>query len=152
MNAAFFVISLNQTKTNQVAEHHNPHSEYQDKPMRILNIANSSQTTAVISDIPSFTEFVAIVYLVDTNNNIYKSTTLLIETEESGKLLHFLWICVRRVLLSVIHSSFYSFVLGSFCHFYRYNFWLQLLHATTVAKKKAPDKNSNELRQLFYLN
>ncbi|XP_068682562.1 uncharacterized protein [Montipora foliosa] len=76
--ASFFIISLNQTP-RAVSQDGNP-----NKPMNFLSIvANSSQTIEVVNGLPAFTEFVATVYLVDINNDIYKSNTLVVETEES---------------------------------------------------------------------
>ena len=83
LNADFFIISLNQTQINQDSEHDH-HDEHENKPLRLLEIVNASQTTVVISGLPAATEFIAIVYLVDTNNDIYKSGTRLVKTEESG--------------------------------------------------------------------
>lgn len=53
--------------------------------MRILKIVESSQTSAVISELSASTEYLAIVYMVDNNNDIYKSNSIAIETEESGE-------------------------------------------------------------------
>ena len=74
--ASFFIISLNGT----------PRASHQNKPIKLLSIAaNSSRTDKVVSGLPVFTNFVATVYLVDINNDIYKSNTISVETEGSGK-------------------------------------------------------------------
>ena len=96
--ASFFIISLNQT----------PRAVSQDgipnEPMNFLSIAaNSSQTFEVVRGLPAFSEFLASVYLVDINNDIYKSNTLIVETEESGKLVFdFNLNCVKKFCM---HSS-----------------------------------------------
>ena len=74
--ASFFIISLNET----------PRASLQNKPIELLSIAaNSSRTDKVVSGLPAFTSFEATVYLVDINNDIYKSSTISVETEGSGK-------------------------------------------------------------------
>ncbi|XP_074632006.1 uncharacterized protein LOC141890434 isoform X2 [Acropora palmata] len=69
--ASFFIISLNETSL-------------QNKPIQFLSIeANSSRTDMVVSGLPAFASFEATVYLVDINNDIYKSSTTSVETEGS---------------------------------------------------------------------
>ena len=81
--ASFFIISLNQTP-RAVSQDGNP-----NEPMNFLSIVvNSSQTVEVVNGLPAFSEFVATVYLVDINNDIYKSNTLVVRTEETGKSLY----------------------------------------------------------------
>lgn len=71
--ASFFIISLNETSL-------------QNKPIQFLSIeANSSRTDMVVSGLPAFASFEATVYLVDINNDIYKSSTTSVETEGSGR-------------------------------------------------------------------
>ena len=98
--ASFFVISLNQTP-RAVSQDGNP-----NEPMNFLSIvANSSQTVEVVNGLPAFSEFVATVYLVDINNDIYKSNTLVVETEESGKLVYdFLLYCVKKLCMYSVIS------------------------------------------------
>ena len=80
----FFIISVNQTTVREDSGDHH-HGDQENKPVRILKIVESSQTSAVISELSASTEYLAIVYMVDNNNDIYKSNSIAIETEESGE-------------------------------------------------------------------
>ena len=82
LHIAFFILSINQTKMPEFEDHH--HDE-ERKPLRILQIVNSSESAFVRRDLPAAMEFAAIVYLVDNNNDIYKSERAILQTEEGGK-------------------------------------------------------------------
>lgn len=82
LDIAFFIISINQTKMPEFQDHH--HDEEQN-PLRILQIVNNSESAFVLRDLPSAMEFAAIVYLIDNNNDIYKSERAILQTEEGGK-------------------------------------------------------------------
>ena len=86
LDVGFFIISVNQTRISQYEDHDHDH-DGERKPLRILQIVNSSESSFVINDLPVAMEFAAIVYLVGNDNEIYKSENVTVETEESGKLL-----------------------------------------------------------------
>lgn len=88
--ASFFIMSLNET----------PRASHKNKPIKLLSIAaNSSRTETVVSGLPAFTNFEATVYLVDINNDIYKSKTISVETEGSGKSTSARFSSLRIIIL-----------------------------------------------------
>ena len=85
--ASFFIISLNETSL-------------QNKSIQFLSIeANSSRTDMVVSGLPAFASFEATVYLVDINNDIYKSSTTSVETEASGRSTSARFSSLRVIIL-----------------------------------------------------
>ena len=88
--ASFFIISLNGT----------PRASHQNELIKLLSIAaNSSRTVKVVSGLPAFTSFVATVYLVDINNDIFKSNSTSVETEGSGKSTSARFFSLRVIIL-----------------------------------------------------
>lgn len=53
--------------------------------MEYLHMENASRTLAEVSDLPVFTNFTLTAYLVNINNEIYRSEDILIETPEGGE-------------------------------------------------------------------
>lgn len=82
----FFVISLNQTELSPYVKDDDHHYDNEKKLVRFLKIVNSSETSINITDLPIAAKFIATVYIVDKNNEIYMSEKLMISTEEGGKL------------------------------------------------------------------
>jgi len=81
LDAAFFIISLNETMPIQDEDHHNHHDEDR-KPRAFLHMVDSNHTSAEVRGLPMFREFTATVYLVSTANEIYKSESAQVETGE----------------------------------------------------------------------
>lgn len=81
LDIAFFIVSVNQAT---ISQYYDDHDDENRKPLRILRTFNSSESSFIIKDLPSASEFAAIVYLVDKNNEIVKSETSILETEEGG--------------------------------------------------------------------
>ena len=80
----FFIISLNQTQIIQDDDNHHHDDEYSN-PIRFLDIVNASKTEVNVSGLPAAMEFQAVVFLVNNNNDIYKSQRLTVMSEEGGK-------------------------------------------------------------------
>lgn len=85
-NINFFVIFLNQTELSPYVKDDDHYYNNENKLVRFLKIVNSSETFVNITDLPIAAKFVATVYMIDKNNEIYKSEKLMISTEEGGKL------------------------------------------------------------------
>jgi len=80
LQAEFFILSLNQTR---------PQLYYKDglRSTSFLLIKDSSNTSMNVQDLPVFSQFIILVYLVDVNGDVYKSDTIVVETEEGGKFI-----------------------------------------------------------------
>ena len=89
LDIAFFILSVNQTT---LSPYYDDHDDDDRKLLRILRTFNSSESTFTMKKLPPATEFAAIVYIVDKNNEIIKSERRTFGTEEGGKrfLLYFL--------------------------------------------------------------
>ena len=85
-NINFFVIFLNQTELSPYVKDDDHYYNNENKLVCFLKIVNSSETFVNITDLPIAAKFVATVYMIDKNNEIYKSEKLMISTEEGGKL------------------------------------------------------------------
>ena len=85
LDTNFFIISLNQTTLSPYKNDDDHHDDNDKKLVRFLQIVNSSQASINITNLPIAAEFTAIVYLVDKNNEIYKSEKIINSTEEGGK-------------------------------------------------------------------
>ena len=83
-DVAFFITSFTMIESDQYNDHHH-HHEDDDKPMEYLHMENASHTLAEVSNLPVFTNFTLIAYLVDVNNDMYRSEDITIETPEGGE-------------------------------------------------------------------
>ncbi|XP_022800806.1 uncharacterized protein LOC111338572 [Stylophora pistillata] len=82
----FFVISLNQTELSPYKKDDYHHDDKENKLVRFHKIVNSCETFINITDLPIAAKFIATVYIVNNNNEIYKSEKLMISTEEGVPL------------------------------------------------------------------
>ncbi|XP_068758033.1 receptor-type tyrosine-protein phosphatase F-like [Montipora capricornis] len=74
LQADIFILSLNQTK---------PRLYHKDGGRNsFLIIADSSNTSVNVSDLPVFSQYIVLVYLVDVNGDIYKSDSIVVQTDE----------------------------------------------------------------------
>lgn len=91
LEIAFFILSVNQTT---MSPYYDDHDDDDRKLLRILRTFNSSESTFVMEDLPAATEFAAVVYIIDKNNEISRSERRTFNTEEGGTkfLFHFLTI------------------------------------------------------------
>ena len=79
LQADFFILSLNQTR---------PQFYYKDgRTSSFLRIADSSNTSINVPGLPVFSQYIALVYLVDVNGDVYKSGTIVVQTDEGGKFI-----------------------------------------------------------------
>ena len=94
-DVAFFIVSVNQTT---LSPYYDDHYDEDRKLLRVLRTFNSSESTFVMEDLPSASEFAAIVYIIDKNNEIIKSERRIFNTEEGGTrfLFHFLTILTMQ--------------------------------------------------------
>ena len=76
-----FILSLNQTRPEL--------SAYKDERTggSFLRLVGSSNTSAHETNLPVFSQYIAIVYLVDMNGDVYKSDTIVVQTDEGGKYI-----------------------------------------------------------------
>ena len=81
----FYIISMNKTELNQ--HDYGDHHDDRNKPARYLHMANSSDILAIVSGIPVYSEFEAVVYRVDTTHDIHKSEIFSFETAEGGEYI-----------------------------------------------------------------
>ena len=77
LQAVFFILSLNQTR---------PQLYYKDGSS-FLRIVDSSNTSINVPGLPVFSQYIALVYLVDVIGDIYKSDTIVVQTDEGGKFI-----------------------------------------------------------------
>lgn len=63
-------------------EHH--HND-DDKSMEFLYVVNSTEPLAKVSGLPVYSNFTVVVFLVDKNYDIYKSTEIITQTGEGGE-------------------------------------------------------------------
>ena len=80
LEADFFILSLKQTRPQL----------YDKDGLRtssFLRIVDSSNTSINVQDLPVFSQFIILVYLVDVNGDVYKSETIVVETDEGGKFI-----------------------------------------------------------------
>ena len=80
LNAAYFMIYLNETPSHV---HHYNYKYY--KPRVFLHMIHSNHSSAEVKGLSMFTEYSAIVFLVDTTFDIYKSQTIRVRTGEGCK-------------------------------------------------------------------
>ena len=79
LQADFFILSLNQTR---------PQLYYKDgRASSFLLIVDSSNTSVNVSDVSLFSQYIVLVYLVDVNGDIYKSDSVVVQTDEGGKFI-----------------------------------------------------------------
>ena len=78
LQADFFILSLNQTR---------PQLYYKDGTTSFLRIADSSNTSINVPNLPVFSQYIVLVYLVDVNGDVYKSDTIVVQTDEGGKFI-----------------------------------------------------------------
>ena len=79
LQADFFILSLNQTR---------PQLYYKDgRASSSLRIVDSSSTSINVPDLPVFSQHIVLVYLVDVNGDVYKSDTIVVQTDEGGKFI-----------------------------------------------------------------
>lgn len=108
-NINFFVISVNQTTINQYNEHDD---DEENKPLRILQIVNSSRTSVNIKKLPVSVELVVTVYLVDKDDEIFQSEIIIFKTKEGGKwylFYYFLLFMLQVVISKYGHDKFFFF-------------------------------------------
>jgi len=79
LDIAFFILSVNQTT---ISPYHDDHDDDDRQLLRILRTFNSSESTFIMKELPAATEFAAVVYIVDKNNEIIKSERRTFGTEE----------------------------------------------------------------------
>lgn len=91
LEIAFFILSVNQTT---MSPYYDDRDDDDRKLLRILRTFNSSESTFVMEDLPAATEFAAVVYIIDKNNEISRSERRTFNTKEGGTkfLFHFLTI------------------------------------------------------------
>ena len=77
LQADFFILSLNQTR---------PQLYYKDGSS-FLRVVDSSNTSINVPGLPVFSQYIALVYLVDVNGDVYKSDTIVVQTDEGGKFI-----------------------------------------------------------------
>ena len=78
LQANFFILSLNRTR---------PQFFYKDgKTSSFFRIVDSSNTSINVPGLPVFSQYIVLVYLVDVNGEIFKSDTIVVQTDEGGKL------------------------------------------------------------------
>ena len=79
LQADFFILSVNQTR---------PQLSYKDeRTSSFLRIVDSSNTSINVPDLPVFSQYIVLVYLVDVNGDVYKSDTIVVQTDEGGKFI-----------------------------------------------------------------
>ena len=83
-DVTFFITSFTMLESDKHYDHHH-HHEDDDKPKEYLHMENASRTLAEVSNLPVFTNFTLKAYLVDVNNDIYRSEDIIIETPEGGE-------------------------------------------------------------------
>lgn len=82
----FFIISMNETKSNDHDDHHHGYDGDDDDDGRYLFMFNSSNTlVAELSGAPVFRNFTTTVYVVDKSNEIFRSEEFLVQTPEGGE-------------------------------------------------------------------
>ena len=57
------------------------------KGSSFLRIVDSSNTSIHVTGLPVFSQHIVLVYLVDVNGDVYKSVTIVVETDEGGKYI-----------------------------------------------------------------
>ena len=77
LQADFFILSLNQTR---------PQLYYKDGSS-FLRVVDSSNTSINVPGLPVFSQYIALVYLVDVIGDVYKSDTIVVQTDEGGKFI-----------------------------------------------------------------
>ena len=93
LQADFFILSLNKTR---------PQLSYKDgRTNSFLRIVDSSNTSINVPGLPVFSQYIALVYLVDMNGDVYKSDTIVVQTDEGGK---FIISQMTRFYLSLPHD------------------------------------------------
>lgn len=95
LQANFFILSLNQTRP-----------QFSDKDGRtssFFRIVDSSNTSIRVPNLPVFSQYIVLVYLVDVNGDIYKSNTIVVQTDEGGKFI--IWKMTRFYLKFRIISA-----------------------------------------------
>lgn len=99
LDIAFFILSVNQTT---ISPYHDDHDDDDRQLLRILRTFNSSESTFIMKELPAATEFAAVVYIVDKNNEIIKSERRTFGTEEGGTrfLFHVLTIPTMQQKIS----------------------------------------------------
>ncbi|XP_067024678.1 uncharacterized protein [Acropora muricata] len=78
LNAAYFIISLNQTPS--YVHHYNNYKHY--KPRVFLHMVHFNHSSAEVKGLSMCTEYSATVFLVDTTFGIYNSQTIRVQTGE----------------------------------------------------------------------
>ena len=91
LEIAFFILSVNQTT---MSPYYDDHEDDDRKLLRILRTFNSSESTFVMEDLPAATEFAAVVYIIDKNNEIIKSERRTFNTEEGGTKFLFYFLTI----------------------------------------------------------
>lgn len=91
LEIAFFILSVNQTT---MSPYYDDHDDDDRKLLRILRTFNSSESTFVMEDLPAATEFAAVVYIIDKNNEIIKSERRTFNTEEGGTKFLFYFLTI----------------------------------------------------------
>ena len=87
--ASFFIISLNSTEENPGCGEH--HGDDEKRPPVYLHMVNSSNSVEEVFGIPVSSSFAVVVYLVDKNDEIYKSEQFLLGTVEGGEYYRLLF-------------------------------------------------------------
>lgn len=92
LEIAFFILSVNQTT---MSPYYDDHDDDDRKLLRILRTFNSSESTFVMEDLPAATEFAAVVYIIDKNNEISRSSERrTFNTEEGGTKFLFYFLTI----------------------------------------------------------
>ena len=82
LQADFFIFSLNRTR---------PRFYYKDLRSRcgtaFLRIVDSWNTSINVLGLPVFSQYIVVVYLVDVNGDVYKSDTIVVQTDEGGTFI-----------------------------------------------------------------
>jgi len=91
LDIAFFILSVNQTT---ISPYYDDHGDDDRQLLRILRTFNSSESSFIMEELPLATEFAAVVYIIDKNNEIIKSERRTFGTEEGGKKLLFYFLTI----------------------------------------------------------
>ena len=82
-DVAFFITSFTLIESDQYHDYH--HHEDDDEPVEYLHMENASRTFAEVSNLTVFTNFTLTAYLVNINEDIYRSEDIIIQTPEGGE-------------------------------------------------------------------
>ena len=86
LDVSFFAVLFNKTMSDQDHDHHHHHDD-ENSEMFYLFMVNSSDTLLQASGLPVFTNFTTTGYVVEKDNDIFKSEEIIVETGEGGEFI-----------------------------------------------------------------